>query len=95
MATKPSDGQLFYKKEHIQSKTFPLNKGSNYLFSHILRNQHLIFNIKFKFTNELSQFMLPRQPKHHIISDFTNKWHIQQKGHIRCKLPPSSMTKYQ
>ena len=29
MATKPSDCQLLYKKEHIQSKTSPLNKGSN------------------------------------------------------------------
>ena len=29
MATKPSDYQLFYKKEHSQSKTSPLNKGSN------------------------------------------------------------------
>ena len=29
MATKPTDCQLFYKKGHIQSKTSPLNKGSN------------------------------------------------------------------
>ena len=29
MATKPSDCQLFSKKEHIQSKTSPLNKGTN------------------------------------------------------------------
>ena len=39
--------------------------------------------------------MLPWQPKHHIISDFTKKRHIQQRGHILCKLPPASMTKYE
>ena len=29
MATKPSDCQLYYKKEHSQSKTSHLNKRSN------------------------------------------------------------------
>ena len=28
-------------------------------------------------------------------SAISQKWHIQQKGHIRCKLSPSSRTKYE
>ena len=81
MVTKPSDCQLFFiKKEYIQSKTFPLNKGSNWLFKHILCNQHVIINIIFKFTNELSQFMLPWQPKHHTIRDFTKNGIFNKKG---------------
>ena len=46
----------------------------------MLCNQHLIFNTKFKFTNELSQFMLPWQPKHHTISDFTENGIFNKKG---------------
>ena len=72
---------VILQKEHIQSKTSPLNKGSNWLFKHILRNQHLIFNIKFKFTNELSQFMLPWQPKYHIISDFTKNGYSTKRAY--------------
>ena len=35
--------------------------------------------------------MLPWQPKHH----FTKNGIFNKKGHILCKLPPYSMTKYE
>ena len=66
-----------------------------YYILHIKPNQNLIFDIKFKFSNELSQFVLPWQPKTSYNQRFHKNWHIQQKGHIRCKLPPSSMTKFE
>ena len=93
MATKTSYHQRFHKKWHIQQKGHIQSKLSpsstteyeyflNFWFDSliILRNQHLIYNIKFKFTNELSQFMLPWQPNHHIISDFTKKGIFNKEG---------------
>ena len=48
-----------------------------------------------KFTNELSQFMLPWQPKHHTTSDFTKKCHIPGKGPFQNKLSPFSTTEHE
>ena len=76
----PSD---FTEKEHIHSKVSPLNKGSNWLFMHILCNQHLIIDTKIKFTNELSQFMLPWQSKHHTISDFTKMAYSAKRAYSK------------
>ena len=82
MATKPSDTQWFHQ-EHIHSKISPLNKGSNWVFMHILCNQNLIINFKIKFTNDLSQFMLPCQPKHHTISDFTKMVYSTKRAYSK------------
>ena len=73
----------FTKNEHFQSKISPLNKGLECLFMYTLCNQHLIFKIKFKFTNELSQFMLPWQPKHHPISDFTKMAYSTKRAYSK------------
>ena len=42
-----------------------------------------MFNIKFKFANELSQFTLPWQPKHHTISDFTKVAYSTKRAHSK------------
>ena len=47
----------------------------------------MIFNIIFKFTNELSQFMLPWQPKHHTIRDFTKNGIFNKKGILDANYP--------
>ena len=49
----------------------------------LLCNQHLIINTKIKFTNESSQFMLPWQPKHNIISDFTKMAYSAKRAYSK------------
>ena len=66
----------FTKKSIFKARHLPWTKDQ---IEHLLRNQHLILNIKFKLTNELSQFMLPWQPKHHTIK-ISQKSIFNKKG---------------
>ena len=73
----------FTKRAYSRQYIFLKQSFKLIIYAHIIRNQHQIINIKIKFTNELSQFMLPWQPKQHTIIDFTNMAYSTKRAYSK------------